>query len=299
MDRGDAGLPAVHVGLHGHAQGRDGHARQPAPQLAQIAGGFEHTDRSSVAVSWLPLFHDMGLIGGDPAAAVRGRSPACLMSPAAFLQRPLRWLQAISRYGPRTAAGPNFAYDLCASRVTPEQRAGLDLARWRWRSTARSRCGRPRSTRFAEAFAPCGFRARRSYPATAGRGDPDRHRSAGATRATWTSAWMRTSCRRDAWSKPRTARRPARSSAAAGPRRTAARHRGPAAPGASRLRRRVGEIWAGGAERRARLLEPARGDGQHLRGVSWRTPARARSCAPATSASCTTASCSSPAASRT
>src|SRR5262249_21594529 len=95
-------------------------------RIIQMA--FEHTERSIVA-GWLPLYHDMGLIGIVLQPLYVG-VPCILMSPEAFLQKPLRWLGAISRYRVTTSGGPNFAYDLCVRKITPEQRATIDLSSW-------------------------------------------------------------------------------------------------------------------------------------------------------------------------
>src|SRR5206468_7996686 len=83
----------------------------------------------SVAVGWLPLYHDMGLIGYVLQPVYTGFR-CVLMSPLDFLARPMRWLEAISRYGGNTAGGPNFAYDLCVRKSTPEARERLDLRGW-------------------------------------------------------------------------------------------------------------------------------------------------------------------------
>ena len=96
---------------------------------ALISYAFEHT-RSGLGVFWLPSYHDMGLIGGILQPMYIGR-PNVLMSPMTFLQKPYRWLSAISRYGGTTSGGPNFAYDLCVRKITPEQRKTLDLSSWR------------------------------------------------------------------------------------------------------------------------------------------------------------------------
>src|SRR5947209_2028942 len=87
-----------------------------------IRRAFGQSERS-VVVGWLPLFHDMGLIGNVLQTLYAGAT-CVLMSPAAFLQRPARWLAAVSRYRATTSGGPNFAYDLCARRIGPEERAG-------------------------------------------------------------------------------------------------------------------------------------------------------------------------------
>jgi acyl-CoA synthetase (AMP-forming)/AMP-acid ligase II len=86
------------------------------------------------------------------------------MPPQSFLQRPLRWIQAISRYHATISGGPNFAYDMCARRITPEQRAGLDLSSWRVAYNGAEPVRADTLKRFAEAFASCGFRPRSSYP---------------------------------------------------------------------------------------------------------------------------------------
>lgn len=115
-------------------------------------------------VSWLPLFHDMGLMTGIVSPMLAGR-PSVLMQPAAFLVRPLIWLQAIARHRGTIAAAPNFAFDLCVERVTPDQLAQLDLRHWRV-----AVCGaepvRPETLeRFAAHFHAAGFDWRACMPA--------------------------------------------------------------------------------------------------------------------------------------
>jgi len=85
--------------------------------------------QDTFAVGWLPLYHDMGLIGNVLQSLYEG-FPCVLMAPLIFIQRPFRWLQAISRFRATASGGPNFAYDLCVRRITPEQRATLDLSSW-------------------------------------------------------------------------------------------------------------------------------------------------------------------------
>src|SRR5208283_1867148 len=84
----------------------------------------------TVSVTWLPVFHDMGLTNGIVQPVYGGRH-CVIMPPQSFLQRPVRWLQAISRYKAAVSGGPNFAYELCARRITPEQRSALDLSNWK------------------------------------------------------------------------------------------------------------------------------------------------------------------------
>lgn len=88
---------------------------------------FGHDERSTV-VGWLPLYHDMGLIGNVMQPLYCGAS-AVLMAPMAFLEKPLRWLQAISDYRAHTSGGPNFAYDLCVQKISRDELAGIDLSR--------------------------------------------------------------------------------------------------------------------------------------------------------------------------
>ncbi len=118
---------------------------------------------SGPVVGWLPFYHDMGLIGNVLQSVYLGR-PCILMPPVAFLQNPLRWLTAISHYGAAASGGPDFAYDLCVRRVTPEQRASLDLSRWERAFTGAEPVRAGTLERFARAFEPCGFRPEAFYP---------------------------------------------------------------------------------------------------------------------------------------
>ena len=129
---------------------------------ALIAYAFEHT-RSASGVFWLPSYHDMGLVGGILQPLYVGR-PNILMSPLAFLQKPFRWLQAISRYRGTTSGGPNFAFDLCVRKITPNQRATLDLSSWTVAFSGAEPVRAETLERFAETFAPCGFRPEAFYP---------------------------------------------------------------------------------------------------------------------------------------
>ncbi|MBW4417614.1 MAG: amino acid adenylation domain-containing protein [Myxacorys californica WJT36-NPBG1] len=123
---------------------------------------MEHSDTSQF-VSWLPVYHDMGLIGGV-LQPLYGGFPCTLMSPASFLQRPYRWLQAISRYGGTTSGGPNFAYELCVDKITPEQRKTLDLSSWSVAFNGAEPIRQSTLERFAATFAECGFRPEAFYP---------------------------------------------------------------------------------------------------------------------------------------
>ncbi|HEY8021205.1 MAG TPA: condensation domain-containing protein [Thermoanaerobaculia bacterium] len=118
---------------------------------------------SSVIVGWLPLYHDMGLIGNVLQPLFLG-APCILMSPVAFLQSPKRWLAAISRYRATTSGGPNFAYDLCVRKIPPAERADLDLSSWDTAFNGAEPVREETLARFAEAFAPAGFRRQAYYP---------------------------------------------------------------------------------------------------------------------------------------
>jgi 7-keto-8-aminopelargonate synthetase-like enzyme/acyl-CoA synthetase (AMP-forming)/AMP-acid ligase II len=123
---------------------------------------FRHSERT-VIVGWLPLYHDMGLIGTVLHALYLG-VPSILMAPLAFLQQPVRWLRAISRYRATTSCAPNFAYELCARAVTPEQLVGLDLTSWEVAISGAEPVRAESLERFAAAFASCGFRREAFYP---------------------------------------------------------------------------------------------------------------------------------------
>ena len=123
---------------------------------------FGHTDKT-IFVGWLPLFHDMGLIGNVLQPLYLG-IPSILMSPVAFLQKPFRWLQAISQYQATTSGGPNFAYDLCTRKITPEQRSQLDLSHWEIAFNGAEPIRAETLENFTNYFAPCGFRREAFYP---------------------------------------------------------------------------------------------------------------------------------------
>lgn len=127
-----------------------------------IQQAMGHSSKT-IFVGWLPLFHDMGLIGNMLQPMYLG-IPCILMSPVAFLQRPLRWLQAISRYQATTSGGPNFAYDLCVSKITPEQQATLDLSSWEVAFNGAEPVRAQTLEQFAATFASCGFRREAFFP---------------------------------------------------------------------------------------------------------------------------------------
>ncbi|GLV53338.1 acyl-CoA synthetase [Dictyobacter sp. S3.2.2.5] len=129
---------------------------------ALIEQGMEHTAESR-GVMWLPPYHDMGLLGGVLQPLYAGRLMT-LLSPAAFAQRPVRWLEAISRTRATNSGGPNFAYELCARKITPEQRANLDLSNWSVAFVGAEPIQLVSLQKFAETFKSCGFRWEAFYP---------------------------------------------------------------------------------------------------------------------------------------
>jgi acyl-CoA synthetase (AMP-forming)/AMP-acid ligase II len=117
----------------------------------------------SFGVGWLPLYHDMGLIGNVFAGVYAG-FPMALMSPLRFVQSPIRLLRAISRYRATICGGPNFGYEHCIQRITEEDKATLDLSSWRTAFNGAEPIRADTMTRFTEAFAPCGFAPETVFP---------------------------------------------------------------------------------------------------------------------------------------
>lgn len=130
--------------------------------LALIKQSFGHTEKLKM-IGWLPLFHDMGLVGNTLQPLYVG-GQLVFMSPVHFLQNPMRWLRAISRHGGTTSGGPNFAYDYCVRRSTPEQREGLDLGSWEVAFNGAEPVRIETLDRFAAAFEPFGFRRPAFFP---------------------------------------------------------------------------------------------------------------------------------------
>ncbi len=116
-----------------------------------------------VFVSWLPLYHDMGLIGGLLQPLYRG-IPVVLMSPSFFLQRPVRWLEAISRHRGTVSGGSDFAYRLCLERIRDDQLKALDLSSWRVAFSGAEPVRHDTLTGFIERFRPAGFAADAAGP---------------------------------------------------------------------------------------------------------------------------------------
>lgn len=131
--------------------------------LAGIAERFGH-HAASVSVNWLPHFHDLGLVSGLLQPLYHGH-PNVVLSPTAFVQQPVRWLNAISRYRGTYSNSPNFGYDLCVRRIGAGQRAALDLSSWEVALNGAEPVRRQTLEAFAAAFAPCGLRPGVLYPA--------------------------------------------------------------------------------------------------------------------------------------
>jgi 1-acyl-sn-glycerol-3-phosphate acyltransferase len=129
----------------------------------RVDGATVNADSNDVFVSWLPLYHDMGLIGAWLGSLYFGVQ-LIIMSPLSFLARPVRWLQALHRYGGTLSAAPNFAYELCLNRIEDHELEGLDLSSWRMAMNGAEAVSPETIKRFTERFAPYGFRAETMYP---------------------------------------------------------------------------------------------------------------------------------------
>jgi fatty-acyl-CoA synthase len=136
-----------------------GVALSHANLLANIRGFGDAfaVNRDDVCVTWLPLYHDMGLIGTWLGPLYHG-VPTVVMSPLAFLSRPARWLQAFHTHRGTLSAAPNFAYDLCVRKITDEEIAGIDLSSWRCALNGAEAVIAATLDRFAARFAPYGLR---------------------------------------------------------------------------------------------------------------------------------------------
>jgi acetylornithine/succinyldiaminopimelate/putrescine aminotransferase/acyl-CoA synthetase (AMP-forming)/AMP-acid ligase II/predicted amino acid dehydrogenase/acyl carrier protein len=121
--------------------------------MRQMIVDLEH----KVFVSWLPIYHDMGLIGNVLCSLYNG-APCYLMAPVDFLKRPATWLEAITRYRGTCGGGPDFAYRICCEKIGPAETATLDLASWRVAFNGSEPIRAATIESFAAAFAACGFR---------------------------------------------------------------------------------------------------------------------------------------------
>jgi acyl-CoA synthetase (AMP-forming)/AMP-acid ligase II/acyl carrier protein len=130
--------------------------------LSAIQHLFHHSSQSK-GVIWLPPYHDMGLIGGILQPLFVG-FPVVLMAPALFMQRPLRWLKAISQHRATTSGGPNFAYDRCLAQLESDTLSDLDLSSWQVAFNGAEPIRAETLAHFADAFAAFGFRREAFYP---------------------------------------------------------------------------------------------------------------------------------------
>nr|VFK27700.1 MAG: Acyl-CoA synthetase (AMP-forming)/AMP-acid ligase II [Candidatus Kentron sp. MB]VFK35522.1 MAG: Acyl-CoA synthetase (AMP-forming)/AMP-acid ligase II [Candidatus Kentron sp. MB]VFK75716.1 MAG: Acyl-CoA synthetase (AMP-forming)/AMP-acid ligase II [Candidatus Kentron sp. MB] len=133
-----------------------------AHNLEYIMRGGE-LGSSDTGLFWLPTYHDMGLVNGVISPVYTGIHNI-LIAPAAFLQRPSRWLRAISRYRVTYSGGPDFAYDLCVEKIRPEDCDGLDLSHWRCAFNGAEPVRKETLDRFTAKFEPYGFRREYFYP---------------------------------------------------------------------------------------------------------------------------------------
>jgi 8-amino-7-oxononanoate synthase len=127
-----------------------------------ITRGFG-IESSDIGMSWLPTYHDMGLVGGIINPIYAG-IPSIHMSPMAFLHRPVRWLRAITKHGVTITGGPNFAFDICTKKVADDEMAGLDLSRWKLAYNGAENIRPSTLERFVEKFGRVGFDAKTFYP---------------------------------------------------------------------------------------------------------------------------------------
>jgi acyl-CoA synthetase (AMP-forming)/AMP-acid ligase II len=125
--------------------------------------GFGNPD-SLCMVTWLPFFHDWGLIGCLLYPLYLERMSCIFFDPSAFLYKPLRWLQAISRYRANVSCAPNFAYELCLQNIEPEDLPDLDLNSWEVAMVGSEPVRSNTLEAFSAYFAPCGFRKSTFYP---------------------------------------------------------------------------------------------------------------------------------------
>jgi 8-amino-7-oxononanoate synthase len=127
-----------------------------------IRVNFEHT-QDSIKVSWLPMFHDMGLIGGILQPLFVGFH-SVLMAPGTFMRQPIRWLQTISEFGGTTSGGPDFAFEYCAKKISDDELDGIDLSSWQTAYNGSEPVRAETLDSFSRKFASCGFRPQTFFP---------------------------------------------------------------------------------------------------------------------------------------
>ncbi len=172
LREGDWMKPDLKSGTLAYLQYTSGSTSQPRGVMVthgnllayceSVRGALE-PENEEVYVTWLPLFHDMGLIGCVIEPLFLGAT-IVLMPPMAFLQKPLRWLAAISRYRGTASFAPNFAYELCAATSDEAPGPALDLSCWTMAANAAEPVHADTLSRFAARFLPCGFRPEAMNP---------------------------------------------------------------------------------------------------------------------------------------
>ncbi|MEV0641792.1 fatty acyl-AMP ligase [Streptomyces sp. NPDC050619] len=156
---GSTSAPRGVVVTHGNLLDNERVITERMGHTPDVIAQYDH----ELIVSWLPVHHDMGLIGPVLNTVYLGLTTT-LFSPLHFLQRPDRWLKAISRYRPHTSGGPNFAYELGLKHATPELVDGLDLSSWKVAFNGAEPVRAATLRRFGDTFAPAGFRREAFYP---------------------------------------------------------------------------------------------------------------------------------------
>lgn len=139
---------------------------QPQGAILHNLAYIQHVsfhETQNVIVSWLPTYHDMGLFAGV-LFPLFNNCPAYLMSPVSFLQKPVRWLEAISHFHGTNSGGPNFAYDLCVKRTSPDQLRDLDLSSWKIAYNGAEPIRRSTLENFSNKFREYGFRRSSLFP---------------------------------------------------------------------------------------------------------------------------------------
>jgi acyl carrier protein len=169
---GDTALPVAHprdIALLQYTSGSTGNPKGVVLTHSHLLANIEAMIRASAAgpedvfVSWLPLYHDMGLIGAWLGSLHLGM-PLVSMSPLSFLLRPARWLQAISDHKATLTGAPNFAFELCLRTVSDEERASMDLSSWRLAFDGAEAVNAETLRRFTKGFASCGLRPETLMP---------------------------------------------------------------------------------------------------------------------------------------
>jgi acyl carrier protein len=172
-DGGHKELPAIgpdNIALLQYSSGSTGAPKGVMVSHGNLVHNLEYSRRvykyeeGCVSLSWLPIFHDMGLVLGLLQPLYAGIT-CVLMPPAAFTQKPLRWLQAITAYKATHSSAPNFAFDLCCRRITPEEREALDLSSWQMIVNGAEPVRKATLDEFSRMFESAGFKPQVFCPA--------------------------------------------------------------------------------------------------------------------------------------